>query len=401
MREYVFSDKISQVTPSAIREILKFTADPSVISFAAGNPSPESFPVQFIAGVTADILRESPTAALQYSISEGYPPLREALRRLAAERYGLDMENNDLIVVSGAQQGLEFACKVFCNEGDVLLCEEPAFVGALNAFRSYNVELVGVPMESDGVDLAALRAVLLTHKNVKLFYTIPNFQNPSGSTMSHEKRRAAYDLCRDFGVLILEDNPYGDLRFSGSDIPAIKADDPEGQVIYCGSFSKILSPGLRVGFYVAPPAVIAKTTVAKQVTDVHTNILAQMICHRFLTAFDFPAHIENIRALYRRKCSLMLGEMERAFHPAVSCVKPEGGIFIWCTLPRGIDMQRFVRRAVERGVAVVPGNAFMVDESAPCQSFRLNYSTPSESQIREGMAILGALTHEMMGEAGA
>ena len=394
---YTFSSKIATVKPSAIREILKMSSDPSVISLAAGNPAPDAFPIKEVEKITADILREDPILALQYSVTEGYPALRDTLRAFARNRYGVMAEGDDLIVVSGAQQGLELSCKCLCNEGDTMLCEDPSFVGALNAFRSYNVHLAGIPVEADGLSIEALERALNENKNVRLLYTIPNFQNPSGATMSWEKRQKVYALCRRHNVMILEDNPYGDLRFDGENIPAIKTLDDEGRVIYCGSFSKILSPGLRVGFVVANEAVLQKLVVAKQCADVHTSILSQLICLRFLTEYDVEAHIGRLCGIYRRKSALMLGEMEKHFSPEVRYIRPQGGLFIWCTLPQGSDMLEFCRRAVaDYKVAVVPGTAFTAREDAPTTSFRLNFSTPTDENIVKGIEILGRLTKEFI-----
>lgn len=392
---YTFSNKISGVKPSAIREILKMSSDRSVISLAAGNPSPDAFPVQAVQKISAEILSEDPILALQYSVSEGYTPLREKLCTLAREHYHAMGAEDDLIVVSGAQQGLELSCKVLCNEGDTLICEDPSFVGALNAFRTYGVNLAGVAMEEDGISIGKLEEALKKEKNVKALYVIPNFQNPSGITMSLEKRRAVYELACRYDVIILEDNPYGDLRFEGEALPPIKSMDTEGRVIYCGSFSKILSPGLRVGFVCANKAIIGKLVVAKQCADVHTPILSQLICDRFLSEYDLGEHIEMLRDIYRKKCALMLGEIEKHFSPKVAYTRPQGGLFVWCTLPQGSDMPEFCRHAVaDYKVAVVPGTAFLADESAPTTSFRLNYTTPPDEQVVRGVEILGKLTRE-------
>lgn len=393
---FCFSDKIDGLKPSVIREILKFTSEPGMISFAAGNPAPEAFPAREVQEITADILSKEPVAALQYSVSEGYPQLRETLKQWLSRRYAIGQPYDDLIVVSGAQQGIELSAKVLLNEGDTLLCENPSFIGSLNAFRSYNVKLEGVPMEEDGLNLEALERIAGENPRTKLLYLIPNFQNPSGTTMSLEKRRAALEIAQKHNFIILEDNPYGDLRFEGEHIPAIKSMDTEGRVIYCGSFSKILAPGLRVGYVCAHKELISKITVAKQCSDVHTTILSQMICQRFLDQYDIDGHIAEIQQIYKKKCGLMMGEIQKKFHPSVKITHPQGGLFILATLPQGVDMMAFCQEAVRRHVAVVPGNAFLADESQPCSSFRLNFSTPTDQQIMEGIFILGSLTYEMI-----
>jgi len=385
---YTFSDRIAGMKPSAIREILKNTSDPSIIPFAAGNPAPEAFPVEAVRRITDEILSEHPIAALQYSITEGYPALKERVRALAAEVSAVGPDD-ELIITSGAQQGIELACKVLCNEGDTVICEDPSFIGSLNSFRSTGAKLAGVPMDEDGMKLDVLEDALKNGSNVRLIYVIPNFQNPSGRTTSAEKRRAIYELAKKYGVMILEDDPYGRLRFSGQDIPTIKSLDNDGIVIYCGSFSKILSPGLRVGYVIARSPIIAKITVAKQCEDVHTTILSQMIAERFLAETDMAAHFNKLREIYRHKSSLMLSAMEEHFSHDIRWTKPEGGLFLWCTLPHGSDMPEYCRRAIANKVAVVPGIAFNPDETAPSDCFRMNYSTPTDEQIVRGVEILG------------
>ena len=389
--EYVFSDRIAALKPSAIREILKATSDPHVIPFAAGNPAPEAFPVDAVRTITRDILTENPIGALQYGISEGYTPLRDAVRSRMRDKFGCGRDFDDVIIVSGAQQGAELTCKVLCNEGDTVLCENPSFIGVLNALRSYNVNLKGIPMQDDGLDVDYLEKVLETDTRVKLLYIIPNFQNPTGITLSLAKRRAVYDLCRRHGVVILEDNPYGDLRFAGKDLPTIKSMDDEGVVVYNGSFSKILAPGLRVGFVLAPKALLQKIIVAKQVSDVHTSMLSQMVAERFMTRFDLEAHIKRLQGIYRDKCARMIRGMEQHFDPRVCFTRPEGGLFLWCTLPHGADMLGYCKRAAQAGVAIVPGVAFNTSPDDSSDSFRLNYSTPRDEQIERGIEILGTI----------
>lgn len=250
-------------------------------------------------------------------------------------------------------------------------------------------------MENDGVNLAELERLITSEPNVKLFYVIPNFQNPTGITTSLHKREEILRICSAHGVVILEDNPYGDLRFSGGAIPSIKSMDTSGTVIYTGSFSKILAPGMRVGFALAHSDLIAKMTVGKQCADVHTNMLAQMICERWLATCDLDAHIKRLSKIYADKCALMLGCIDREFAPSVTATRPEGGLFLWCTLPDGVDMMKFCQSAVEQRVAVVPGTAFLADESQPCQSFRLNFSTPTDEMIVEGCKRLGTLTRKI------
>lgn len=392
---YIFSDKISNLKPSAIREILKMTANPEVISFSAGNPAPDAFPVEEIKRITADILDTNPIAALQYSITEGYAPLRDAVKKRLEAQKCFNPDMDDVIITSGGQQANELSCKVFINEGDTLLCERPSFVGSLNSFKSYNAKIIGIELDDEGINMEMLENAVRDNKNVKVLYVIPNFQNPSGKCMSLARRKAVYELACKYDFIILEDNPYGELRFAGEHIPSIKSFDTEGRVIYSGTFSKVISPGMRVGFVSAAPEIISKIVVCKQVADVHSNILAQMICHRILTETDFEAHIAGLCEIYRRKYNIMAEGIEKYFSKKVTVTKPEGGLFIWGTLPEGSDMMDFCNKAVERKVAVVPGTAFMEDESIPTRNFRMNFSTPTDEQIEKGCKILGELTREL------
>ncbi len=394
--EYQFSEKMKALKPSAIREIFKALSDPTIISFAAGNPAPESFPVADLARISADIFKDSSTAALQYSITEGYPALREDVKTRLSSRFGIGRDFDMTIITSGGQQGIELLCKTMCNEGDVVIAENPSFIGALNAFRSCGAKLVGVPLLDDGIDLEKLEDALKANPKAKLLYLIPTFQNPAGTCMSLEKRRAVLALAKKYGVLILEDNPYGELRFAGEEIPTIKSLDEDGIVVYSGSYSKILSAGMRIGFICGPEPVVTKMVVAKQVEDVHTNIFFQMLCHRYIAECDMDAHIADIRAIYRHKCGLMLSEMDKKIPSCVKYTRPEGGLFIWCTLPDYLPQDRFMKLSIEKKVAVVPGQAFNCDENAPSQCFRLNYSTPSDEQIITGVGYLADALNTML-----
>ena len=396
MMDYQFSDRVLALKPSIIREILKNSSDPSVIPFSAGNPAPEAFPAKEIAEISQAILSETPIAALQYSITEGYTPLRETISAYMKSHHQIGREFDDIIVTSGAQQVMNLASKVLCNEEDVIICEAPSFIGSLNTFRSIKTRLRGISMEEDGMNMQELEQALKEEPNARMIYTIPNFQNPSGITMSLEKRKKMYQLAKQYGVIILEDNPYGDLRVSGTHVPAIKSFDEDGIVIYAGSFSKVISPGMRVGFTIAPKPIVQKMVVCKQADDVHTNILAQMICNMLMTDYDYDGHLEKLRAIYRKRTQLMLNLIEEYLVPhGITYHKAEGGLFIWCTLPENINMLDFCKKSAEKKVCVVPGNAFLVDESAPCQSFRINFSTPPEEQIQKGIAILGETAKQM------
>lgn len=396
--EYNFARRISNLQPSAIREILKFTSQPGIISFAAGNPAPDAFPVEDIRKISAEIFENRPIDALQYSITEGYPKLREFLTGYMKDKQNVGRDFDNLIITSGANQIMELTAKVLCNEGDTVICESPSFIGSLNAFRSYGLNLCGIPLDDDGMNLDALENALKTEKNVRFIYTIPNFQNPSGVTMSAEKRKALYSLAKKYGVLILEDNPYGDTRFAGEYLPAIKSMDEDGLVIYAGSLSKVVAAGLRVGYVIGPDPVISKMIVCKQVCDVHTNIWSQMVSYEYLSGCDFDSHLDDIRAIYKRKAELMMSLIEKHLVPHGIKYHPvEGGLFIWAELPEGTDMPEFCKTAVKAGVAVVPGNAFLMDEAEECRNIRLNFSTPTDQQMIDGMEILDRVAGEFIG----
>ena len=403
--EYRFSDKLAALKPSAIREIFKSLTDPSIIAFAAGNPAAETFPIDEMAEISREIYADMAVTALQYGTTEGYMPLRRAIADRQRAKFGIGKTAEDglgfadtTVIVSGGNQGIELACKAFCNEGDAVVCEDPSFIGALNSFRSNGAVTLGVPLREDGIDTAALEELLKREKRAKLLYLIPTFQNPSGITSTLENRKKVYEIALRYGVMIIEDNPYGELRFAGTDVPTYKSFDTEGIVIYCSSFSKILSSGMRVGYLTAPEEVIQKIVVAKQVEDVHTNMFFQILCHRYMTERDFEGHIADVRAVYRRKCGLMLDCLDRSMPAGVSFTRPEGGLFIWCTLPESVDMNDYVKRCLERKVALVPGSAFTPVIGAPCNSVRMSYSTATDAQIAEGCRVIGEVAREMIGD---
>ncbi len=398
---YTFSDGLRDLQPSAIREILKYASVPGVVALSAGNPAPEAFPVEAIAAISQKLLTERPIDVLQYGATEGYQPLRDHLKQYMTATYGVGGEEDDVLITSGAQQVMELVTKTVCNQGDVIIAESPSFIGSLNSFRALGTKLVGVPVQADGMDMDALEAALRDNDRVRFIYTIPNFQNPAGITMSLEKRRRLYELACRYDVLIVEDNPYGDLRFAGEHVPAIKSMDTDGRVVYAGSFSKVLASGIRVGFAIANKALLAKMIVAKQGEDVHTTQWAQMVCHEFMTTYDFDAHLTRLRSIYREKAQLMMDLIDEHLVPAgITYHKPEGGLFVWCQLPDGVDMADFCTKAVkEHKVAVVPGSAFQVN-GEHLQCFRLNYSTPTNEAMREGVARLGAFAKEYIGRVG-
>lgn len=390
---YSISNSFAALKPSATREILKATSDPNVIAFAGGSPAVEAFPCEEVKKLTAEILDENPVSALVYGVSEGYDPLRKTVREWLIKRENVVSDDDSVIITSGGTQVMDLATRVLANEGDTIICEEPSFVGSLNCFRSHGLNLVGVPIDSDGMNVEALRIAIKDNPNAKFIYTIPNFQNPGGTTLSLEKRKAIYQLAVENDLFIIEDNPYGKLRVEGEDVPAIKSFDTEGIVVYAGSFSKVLAPGIRVAYAVVPNKIVGAFTIAKQVSDVHTGVLNQMIISRWFDEYDVDAHIEEIKKIYRRKLNLMCDCLDK-YCEGINYVRPQGGLFIWAELPNGVDMVDYVKRLVDKKVAVVPGSAFMIDDTAPCNYIRLNFSTPSDEDIVKGVKIMGEVLKE-------
>ncbi|KAL1110004.1 hypothetical protein AAG570_014010 [Ranatra chinensis] len=370
-------------------------SEPGMISFGGGNPATEAFPSKEIRAISDNLLAEEPGQVLQYSLTEGYPALREQGKKYLNRNFDIVKEQDTVIVTTGSQQVMDLLGKIICNEGDVIATENPAFMGALNAFRSYGAKLVGIDMEPDGVNLAQLEAVLSAPQKPKVFYTIPNFQNPTGITTSLEKRQAVYELCAKYGVLILEDDPYGALRISGSPIAPIKSFDTAGIVMHASSFSKVLAPGMRLAMCAGPSELMAKMALAKQVSDVHTTLWSQRVCERFLALHDMEKHLERVSGIYRKKANLMISEFERLMGGRIKFNRPEGGMFVWVTLPDNIDTAEFVRRCLEKKLMLVPGNAFTVDENAKVQSVRTNFSTPTEEQIKAGAQIMASVLDEL------
>ena len=393
--QYEISNRMSDVHGSAIRELFKLGADPNMISFGGGNPSAETFPVPEIADIIADVMKNAPVSVLQYGLSEGYMPLRETMKDYLTRTQGFDFEENELFILSGGQQCADLTTKVLVNEGDIILTEDPAFVGCLNTFRSYGAKLIGIPMQQDGMDTDALEAALKAHPEAKLLYTIPSFQNPSGITTTLEKRKKVYELACKYDIAILEDNPYGDLRYSGEYVPNIKSFDTDGIVIYAGSFSKVISPGMRVAYTIAPKPIFQKLVVCKQGNDVHTNIWSQYVCDEFITKYDFNAHLAKLREIYTKKANFCMELLDKYCAPKITYHKIDGGLFIWCDLPEDIDMPNFCKELVLKKVCVVPGNAFLTDENETCHSFRINFSTPTDEQLERGIKILGEYANSL------
>lgn len=393
---YRLSDKFSGMKPSATREILKVTSQPGMIAFAGGSPAVQAFPTDAVAELSNKILTENPVSALVYGVSEGYQPLRDTLRNWLAEKENVVTDSDEVMITSGGTQVMDLCTRILCNEGDTVICEEPSFVGSLNCFRSHGLKLVGVPIDDDGMNIDALRNAVAQNPQAKFIYTIPNFQNPGGTTLSLEKRKAMYEIARHNGLVIIEDNPYGKLRVAGEDVPAIKSFDTEGIVVYAGSFSKILAPGIRVAYAVVPRDMAPAFTIAKQVSDVHTGVLNQMIVSRWFDEYDVDAHIESIKEIYRQKLNLMCDCLDKYCGGFITYVRPQGGLFIWAKLPDSVDMMQYVKRLLDFKVAVVPGNSFMTDDTKECHYIRLNFSTPSDENITKGIRIMGEVAKEFI-----
>lgn len=394
---YNFAERISTLRPSAIREILKHTQNPEIIPFAAGNPAPEAFRATGVAEIVGGIMQSDPVTALQYSVTEGYAPLREQVFARLRLKKIVSADTDEVLITHGAQQVTDITSKLLLPERGRVICENPTFIGSLSAFRSYGGTCVGVGFDDEGIELYGVESALAD--GAAFVYVIPNFQNPTGRTMSLQRRRDLLSLCVKYDTPILEDDPYGELRFAGEDIPSIRAvavSRSQGEyVIYAGSFSKILSPGLRVGYMAANKNFTARATAALQVSTVHAAILSQMIAYRFFETYSYDEHINKLRDIYRRKYTLMRDSL--ADFNKLRLTSTEGGLFMTCEIDKNVDA--FVAEALAKKVAVVPGAAFAADvmfdgksADAPiADTIRLNYSTPSDEQITRGCEILRGL----------
>lgn len=390
--DYKISQNVKNVKPSAIREIFKFLSVPGLISFAAGNPSPESFPTDAMQKASNAVFAVNASAALQYGTTEGYAPLREWVKQRLVNKFSSFKKIDEVIITTGGQQGIDLLARVMLDPGDTVICESPSFIGALNAFRVCGANTVGVELEQDGISVSGLERAIKENPNTKFIYLIPTFHNPSGITTSLEKRKAVYDIALKNGVIILEDNPYGELRFAGEDVPTVKSLDTEGIVVYTSSFSKILSSGMRVGYLCGPKQIIDRCVVVKQANDVHTNLFFQMLVSKYLEDNDIDEHIKTIKELYKRKASLMINGLEQGLSKEIRFTRPEGGLFLWVTLPEG-DSSEIFKACIEKNIAVVDGKAFL-PRPAPCSSVRLNYSMPSDEQIVKGIEVFCSTVNE-------
>ncbi len=388
---FELSTRMGAVDSSAVAEILKSSVSPDVISLAGGNPDPALFPNDELADIAGEILRKMPIQSLQYGKTEGYPQLIEKIAERLSRVEGVDCSNDSIIITAGATQAIELTTKVLINEGDTVIAENPSFLGAFNAFRSYGANIVGIDMHDDGMDLDALEKAIQENENVKLLYVIPSFQNPKGTTMSLEKRKALYEIIKKYKLVTIEDNPYGDLTFDGERVPTLKSMDTEDLIVYCGSFSKIVAPGLRVGYALCNKELAENISAAKQLADVHSPLLPQIMVSDYMEKYDLDELIDKMRHTYAHKCRTMLDAINEYFPEGVTCTKPNGGLFIWCDLGHGIDTYALAKKASEHKVSFVPGNVFMVNSAKKTSTLRLNYSTMSDENIVEGIKRLGAL----------
>lgn len=396
MQDWQYSQRARNLTSSAIREILKVTERPDVISFAGGLPSPLTFPVAEMRAAADRVLTESPQAALQYSATEGFAPLREWVARRYS-RDGLTLSPDNVLITTGSQQGLDLIGKIFIDEGSRVLVEAPSYLGALQSFSLFAPEYVSVPTDEHGLLPDALTPALCA--GARFIYAMPNFQNPTGRRLPLERRQALVEAARREGFAIIEDDPYGELDYEGQRLPTLLSLAPE-QVLHMGSFSKILAPGLRLGFIIGPQAVIAKLVQAKQAADLHTPSLTQRIAYEVVKDGFLDTHIPKIRALYAGQAKVMLEALASHMPAQVRWTTPAGGMFIWLTLPATIDTMQLLEQAIAQNVAFVPGAPFFVG-NAEKNTLRLSFVTVSPEKIEQGVARLGKLIADALQRAAA
>jgi 2-aminoadipate transaminase len=386
---------MSCVHKSFVREILKVTEDPEIISFAGGLPNPRYFPVSEVAAAAQKVLGEAGEAALQYSTTEGYLPLREMIAQRYA-RQGLKVDASEILIVNGSQQGLDLLSKAFLNKGDRIILERPSYLAAIQSFGLFEPRFHAIPLQEDGIDIEALHSAL-AGDNVKLFYSVPSFQNPTGITYSEEKLSSVAEMMKEKSTVFIEDNPYGELRFMGKDRPSMRSFLGDGAVML-GSFSKIVAPGMRLGWVCACEEIMEKLIVAKQASDLHTNYLSQRIVHQYILDNDIDRHISLIRKAYKEQRDCMVETMEDTFPESVRFTRPEGGMFLWVTLPESMSSLDLFSRAIKEKVAFVPGQAFYAD-GAGSNTLRLNYSNCDNERIAEGITRLARSLKEASARA--
>jgi DNA-binding transcriptional MocR family regulator len=390
-----YARRMAHIKASDIREILKVTQHPEVISLAGGLPAPELFRVAEIAQAAREVLSSNGPAALQYSTTEGDPRLREWIARRLRARWGARIEADDVLVTTGSQQSLDLVAKLFLDEGDEVLCESPTYLGAIQAFEVFRPRWTEVPTDDEGMDLAALETQIAACERPKLLYYVPNFQNPTGRTWSLARRQGLLEVARRYGVPILEDNPYGEVRFEGEAVPSLQSLDTDGLVLVLGTLSKVFCPGLRIGWVAAARPIVRKLVVLKQGADLHTSTLDQMIAARYLETRDLDEDIRRITALYRERRDAMVGALEREMPEGVRFTRPSGGLFLWVELPDGISARALLERCLERQVAFVPGGAFFPSGGHE-NTLRLNFSNAPVPRIEEGVRRIAAALRDLL-----
>ena len=378
-----YASRFDGVTGSAIREIFKMIAKPGMISFAGGNPAKSALPDDVCAKIAQEVLAADGKAILQYGATEGYAPLLESLKAYAEAQLGCEVPA--VLPVTGSTQAMDLLCKALINPGDVILVENPTFLGNMQCMHLYEAKLVPVPSDEGGIILEELEKAIREH-HPKMLYTIPTFQNPTGKTLAADRRQPIAELAAKYGMVVAEDDPYRDLRYAGEPLPSIKSYDKEGWVVFMGSFSKIISPGLRVGYMAGDARILRKCTIGKQSSDVHTSNLTQAIVDQFLRRNLLPGHIASICASYKEQMDAMMQELE-TFPAGTTYTRPEGGLFIWVELPENINVLDLLAKCVERKVAFVPGTHFFCD-GGHMNTLRLNFSNSTVEQIHTGMAVL-------------
>lgn len=392
-----FANRMRLVKPSAIRELLKYASDPEVISFGGGFPDPDLFPLEQLEKVFSNVILQQGKQALQYTSTEGLPALREKLA-LRMQRAGVaDCAPDDILIIQGGQQGLDLVAKMFIDKGDVIAVESPTFLGALVAFNPYEPQYAPIPMDAYGMDMNALEKALQTTKNIKFIYTIPEFQNPTGRTMPLARRKQLMELANRYDVVILEDSPYREIRYEGEAIPPIKSLDTEGRVIHLGSFSKILSPGLRVGWVHAEGEITKKLCQLKMAADTQNSTVNMHAANTFMDMYDLDAHIEKLASAYKKKKDLMLKTIAQELPAEVTYTDPEGGLFTWMTFPESINASTLMKEYLipEAKVAYVPGDDFypVNPETNHC---RVNYSCMPEEKIIVGITKMGEVLKRLL-----
>jgi len=398
--EPLFAERTKLLKASDVRELLKYSQDPTVISFGGGLPSPEAFPVEDLKIVFEELLHEEGTPALQYGPTPGDPLLRKALATMLAGR-GIPAAADQIIVTHGAQQALELFGRVFLDPGDIAMVTQPTYLGIFTAMSVYEPSYHGVPTDKEGIlpDVLEenLRALAMDHLRPKFLYVVPTFHNPTGVTTSLRRRRALVDLAAEYEVPIIEDDPYYDVRFEGEALPPIASLDKEGWVMYLGSFSKVLAPGFRVGFAHGPADLISKMSLAKQGVDLFTNGFGQRVAERYLSLGLMKKHLPKIRKLYRHKRDVMLNALQDSWPDNTTWTRPQGGLFLWTTVDPAVDTKELLPRAAQKGVIYVPGHGFYAGHPE-VNHMRLNFSYPSDEAIRKGIPILGSVLRGAEGE---